>query len=125
MTDFTTVRDFIERTYGVDGWLSDEAQEALAALARIEQRVVQTNQAGDEFLRSYLDASVSDEEGLLAALDAREWTAMWVTVDEKAQVFGRALAGPDTPPLDELQRRTDEIYAADKAQDYNHMRGDS
>lgn len=48
---------------------------------------------GREFLDAYIAASVSDEEGLLAASDQREWSAMWQAVDEAAQAFGAALGG--------------------------------
>lgn len=58
-----------------------------AAVYALEQ--IETT--GRAFLAAYVDASVSDEEGLLAAVDAREWSAMWKRVDEAAETFGRAL----------------------------------
>lgn len=67
------------------GWRLLHAHDAAVyALDQIET-------TGRAFLAAYIDASVSDEEGLLAAVDAHEWSAMWKRVDEAAQAFGRIL----------------------------------
>lgn len=89
-----------------------EAEVALLQKQRdnYSGRVTEMEYAGGHFLRAYLDASVSDEEGLLAALDAREWTAMWVTVDEKAQEFGRVL-GTSLTPSQETFKYPDHLTA--------------
>lgn len=60
---------------------------AEAQLAAVPALVVK----GGVFLKAYIDASVSDEEGLLAAVDQREWTTLWQAVDSAARDFGEAL----------------------------------
>lgn len=73
-----------EDAVGVVWKLLHAHDAAVYALDKIET-------TGRAFLAAYIDASVSDEEGLLAAVDAREWSAMWKRVDEAAEAFGQAL----------------------------------
>ena len=87
----------------------------------------------DEFPRALdaLDAFVAEwEKLLLESATVIERMANGASRAECSPELDRVIAalreidGDKENEVDELQKRADEIYAADRAQDYNHMRGD-
>ncbi len=65
-------------------------QRADAAEARLAS-VPALVEAGQAFLKAWIDASVSDEEGIMMAVNPDEMRAMWQAVDDAAQEFGSLL----------------------------------
>lgn len=64
------------------------------AMREIEADVhaaVEALRAGQAFLSAYRDASASDEEGLLMAVDPKAMVALWAKVDDAAEAFHAAL----------------------------------
>ncbi len=68
----------------------------LKVMSGLRAALIETEQKGRVFLKAYIDASVSDEEGLLASVDQAEWRSLWVAVDDAAQSFGAVLSEEDS-----------------------------
>jgi hypothetical protein len=89
------LQDEVERLrFDLDGFrrIIEKYEADTYRIVRELEQSREALQLGKILLDAYIEASVNDEEGLLATVDQWEWASCWQRVDEAAQAFGAALS---------------------------------